>query len=157
MRPPEPGVNEPAQDAFDEWYGSLMRELRAGDLHPALESHLSKYRKLVPSLALCLHLADGGKGPVTEAAMVRSLAGSEYLRTHAERLYGSATEIEVRSAKAILTKLRAGAVEYADEERHAFDARTAQHRSLSCEGGADASCGAQKLNQRPTGARSHSW
>ena len=117
-------LHEEAQAAFDEWHESLMRELRAGDLHPALESHLSKYRKLIPSLALGLHLADAGNGPVTEAAMVQALAWSEYLRTHAERLYGSATAIEVRSAKAILAKLRAGAVEYADKERCAFDART---------------------------------
>jgi hypothetical protein len=117
-------LQEAAQIAFDEWHESLERELRAGEVHQALASHLSKYKKLVPSLALCLHLADGGTGAVTESAMVRALAWSEYLRTHAERLYGSATAIEVRSAKAILAKLRAGGIEYADKERRAIDART---------------------------------
>jgi putative DNA primase/helicase len=37
----------------------LEKRLR-GDLHPALESHLAKYRKLVPALALICHLVDGG-------------------------------------------------------------------------------------------------
>ncbi len=117
-------LTEAAQVAFDEWQTSLMRDLQTGELHPALESHLAKYKKLVPSLALCLHLADGGSGHIAESAIVQALAWSEYLRTNAERLYGSATAIEVRSAKAILAKLRAGAIEYADKERLAFDART---------------------------------
>lgn len=117
-------LDDAAQLAFDEWHESLMRELRAGELHQALEAHLSKYKKLVPSLALCLHLAEGGTGAITEAAMVRALAWSEYLRTHAERLYGSATAIEVGSAKAILAKLRAGSIEYTNKEPCAIDART---------------------------------
>jgi putative DNA primase/helicase len=41
-----------AQAAFDEWRGNLEKSVRTGDLGPALESHLSKYRKLVPSLAV---------------------------------------------------------------------------------------------------------
>src|SRR5262249_52001002 len=38
-----------AQDAFDGWRHDLEHRLCAGDPHPALESHLGKYRKLVPA------------------------------------------------------------------------------------------------------------
>ena len=53
-----------AHDDFLEWRKDLESKLRSGQLPAALESHLAKYRKLVPSLALISHLADGGMGPV---------------------------------------------------------------------------------------------
>ena len=93
---------------FLEWRTDLEQRIRSGDLHPALESHLSKYRKLVPGLALIIHLADGGKGPVTEQATLQALAWSEYLESHARRAYGSATHPEIEAAKAILKHIRKG-------------------------------------------------
>lgn len=93
---------------FLEWRTGLEHRLRAGDLHPALESHLAKYRKLVPSLALILHLSNGNTGPVTERAILQALAWSEYLESHARRAYGSATQPEVEAAKAILSHIRKG-------------------------------------------------
>ena len=53
-----------AQDLFDAWRVELERRLREPDLVPAWESHLSKYRSLLPSLALISHLIDGHTGPV---------------------------------------------------------------------------------------------
>ena len=50
-----------AQDVFDEWLGILERQLRSDRDPPHLESHFSKYRSLIPSLALIFHLVDGGK------------------------------------------------------------------------------------------------
>jgi hypothetical protein len=55
--------DEPAREIFAEWRGDLERRLRSGDMMTGLESHLAKYRKLVPTLALINHLADGGAGP----------------------------------------------------------------------------------------------
>jgi putative DNA primase/helicase len=55
-----------AQRSFDQWREKLEPRVRSGDEHPALESHLAKYRSLVPSLALLIHLADGPSGPVSE-------------------------------------------------------------------------------------------
>ena len=43
--------DDEAQAIFDEWRMKLEGRLRSTDLHPALESHLAKYRKLVPSPA----------------------------------------------------------------------------------------------------------
>jgi len=93
---------------FLEWRTELETRLRGGDLHPALESHLSKYRKLVPSLALTLHLASNGTGPVSECATLQALAWAEYLETHARRAYGSVAAPEVATANAILKRIRKG-------------------------------------------------
>jgi putative DNA primase/helicase len=39
-----------AQGMFSEWHYDLEGRLRGGGMPPALESHLAKYRKLVPRL-----------------------------------------------------------------------------------------------------------
>lgn len=93
---------------FREWREGWEAKLRGGDLHPALESHLAKYRKLVPGLALVLHLANAATGPVSERATLQALAWAEYLETHARRAYASVVSPEVTTAKAILEKLRRG-------------------------------------------------
>jgi putative DNA primase/helicase len=86
----------------------LERRLRSGDLHPALESHLTKYRKLVPSLALISALADGGTGAIDGAAVLRALAFAQYLESHARRCYAAGSESETAAAKAILSRIRKG-------------------------------------------------
>jgi putative DNA primase/helicase len=95
-------------DLFRGWRQDLETKLRSGELHPALESHFAKYRKLVPALALTLHLSNGDTGPVGSHAVLQALAWSEYLATHARRLYASITAPEVTTAKAILKKIRNG-------------------------------------------------
>lgn len=97
-----------AHEVFLEWRTVLENKLRSGDLHPALESHFAKYRKLVPGLALIGHLADGGIGPVSIRSTLRALAWAEYLETHAVRAYGSVTMPEAAAAKAIIHRLRRG-------------------------------------------------
>jgi len=99
---------EPAAlEIFQEWRGNLEQRLR-GELHPALESHFAKYRKLIPSLALICHLADGTTGPVTEKSTLRALAWGEYLETHAQRAYGAVSQPEIAVAKAILQRIQKG-------------------------------------------------
>lgn len=102
--------NTAALGLFREWRQDLETLLRSGDLHPALESHFAKYRKLVPGLALILHLADGCMGNIGEREVLKALAWSEYLGTHARRLYASVTAPEVTAAKAIVAKIRSGAL-----------------------------------------------
>lgn len=46
-----------AQELFVEWIHELEHKLRSDELHPALVSHLAKYRKLMPALALLFELA----------------------------------------------------------------------------------------------------
>jgi putative DNA primase/helicase len=99
-----------AYDGFLEWRTALELRLRSGEMHPALESHLAKYRKLVPGLALICHLADGGKGPVAVDSVRRAIAWADYLETHARRAYSSGPTAAVATAKAIIAKIQSGAL-----------------------------------------------
>jgi hypothetical protein len=99
-----------ALDLFRSWREGLERRVRSSELHPALESHLSKYRKLVPALALILHLADGGVGDIGEAAMLRALGWARYLESHARRAYAAVAQPETEGARALLRRIRKGEV-----------------------------------------------
>ena len=98
-----------AQEACDAWRETLELRLRRTTLAPALESHLSKYRKLVPALALICALADGEE-TVSETAFNRALAWAVYLETHAERVYNAGANAALDSAAALLAKIHAGAL-----------------------------------------------
>ena len=105
------------------WRTDLERRLRSGEMSPALEGHLAKYRKLVPSLALINHIADDGDGPVTHRALLKALAAAYYLESHARRVYGSASRAETAAAKAILKHIRSG------DLQDGFTARDIHQRS----------------------------
>jgi putative DNA primase/helicase len=91
------------------WSWLTSRACRSSEqLHPALESHLAKYRKTIPGLALALHLAGRGTGPVSEKAALQALAWAEFLESHAARAYASVTMAAVSAAKAVLARLRNG-------------------------------------------------
>lgn len=99
-----------AQALFVEWRIPFEQELKSGELHPAMESHLAKFRKLVPALALVFALVetpDSG-GVIGSQELLRALAWSEYLRSHASRLYSAAMQPETRGAAALLKKIKAG-------------------------------------------------
>jgi len=99
-----------AQELYWEWVLQLETEIRGEELHPALVSHLAKYRKLVPALALIFALVDTpDSGNLIHAReLVRALAWADYLRTHAERLYSAALIPETAGAKQLLEKIKAG-------------------------------------------------
>jgi Protein of unknown function (DUF3987) len=94
-----------AQELFDSWRAALEQRLRAEDDHPVLLSHLAKYRSLMPSLALILHLIEGVDrgvgGPISRVAAERAGAWCQYLGAHARRLYATVTD-RVRVAAALL-------------------------------------------------------
>jgi hypothetical protein len=58
-----------AQVIFDVRRADLEARLCAGELRPAVESHLAKYRSLIPSIALIVHLLDGVAAPVAVGAV----------------------------------------------------------------------------------------
>jgi putative DNA primase/helicase len=97
-----------ANDRFVEWRTDWEKRLRSGDLSPALESHLAKYRKLVPGLALISHLVDVRTGCVGLPELERALAWAKYLETHARRAYGSVTAASAPTAEAIIARIRSG-------------------------------------------------
>ena len=104
--------DDAAQDLFVEWLVPFEIELRGDDLHPAMVSHLSKYRKLIPALALVFALIDtpDSGGVIHERELIRALSFGDYLRTHAIRLYAAAVTPETTGAAALLAKIKAGLV-----------------------------------------------
>jgi putative DNA primase/helicase len=100
--------DQQAQKLFDDWRSELEPRIRSGEEHPALESHLAKYRSLVPTLALVIHLADRVSGPVTATATRKALAWAQYLESHARRIYGLVTDPAPASAKALAKRIMDG-------------------------------------------------
>lgn len=99
---------ERAQSIFDEWRNVFERRLRRGNDHQAFEAHLAKYRSLVPSLALLIHVAEQSSGSVTQDAVERAIQWVTYLESHARRLYGLALGTEQSSVAALRDRLLAG-------------------------------------------------
>jgi len=101
-----------AQGRFDEWRADLEQTLRAGEDHPVLLSHLAKYRSLLPSLALVVHLIDmvgaGGRGPVSRAATDTAVAWCAYLEAHARRLYATVTDAARVAAVLLASRITRG-------------------------------------------------
>ena len=109
----EPNVwrfNDAAQALFVEWLVPFEIELRGDDLHPAMVSHLSKYRKLIPALALVFALIDtpDSGGVIHERELIRALSFGDYLRTHANRLYSAAVMPETTDAVTLISRIKAG-------------------------------------------------
>lgn len=93
-----------AQGLFVEWQTELMQRLRAGGEPPFMESHLAKYPALAGRLAVVLHLADNGTGPVSAHAMLKALGWCEHLERHARRIYAPATDNGLTAAHLLLRK-----------------------------------------------------
>lgn len=105
------------QEVFDTWRQALETRLRSDHgLPPSLESHLAKYRSLMPSLALIIHLvdvADGSTaaGPVSERAALMAVGWCQYLESHAGRVYGGATMPGMEAAREIIKHINRGAIQ----------------------------------------------
>lgn len=111
-----------AQQLFVEWLAELESKLRGGELHPALVSHLSKYRSLMPSLALLFELADRasegfegfvGSNPgesqnfwVSLEHARQAAAWCEYLESHARRVYSCVTTPRLRAARELSGRIK---------------------------------------------------
>ncbi len=93
-----------AQTLFDGWRDELERRLRSDTLtdSPAFESHLAKYRSLMPALALVFHLIDAigdeHPGMVSEGATRLAAAWCEYLELHARKVYDAELRGDIAAA-----------------------------------------------------------
>jgi hypothetical protein len=94
--------DDEAQTMLIEWTTDLMQRLCAGDEPAWMESHLSKYRSLAGRLALVLHLADGGTGPIVADTLAKALDWCGFLEAHARRIYAPAIDGGLSAAHAIL-------------------------------------------------------
>lgn len=103
--------DQAAQDLFFHWLSDLENEMLEADDQPLLVEHISKYRSLVPSLALIFHLidvADGANGSeVSYDATLKAIAWCHYLHSHARRIYGLATDSTHESAARLAKKIQA--------------------------------------------------
>ena len=99
-----------ALDAFEEWRTELEAKMRSDAVGAATEAALSKFRKHVPALALTLHVVDGHTGPVNLKSTLQALELADYFESHARRTYASAVRPAVATAKAILRKIKTGAL-----------------------------------------------
>ena len=104
-----------AQLLFDEWRDELEIRLRSKELSgsPAFESHLSKFRSLMPSLALIFHLVDFAayqtdSSEVSLEATRKAAVWCEYLELHAKRFYVSEVKRALLSAYILLEKIEDG-------------------------------------------------
>ena len=116
---------EEAQEVFDRWRDDLEVKLRTAELPAALESHLAKYRSLMPSLALVFQIigfvdGSGQGGAVGLRPAVQAAAWCEYLETHARRLYSSAENPAMEGARALLVRIRKGDVRNGDSTRSVY-------------------------------------
>lgn len=99
---------EDAQEVFAEWRGALEQRLRAEEMPAAMTAHLSKYRGLIPRLALICHIANNDFGPVSQEATWQALGWAEYLESHAVRAYASLSLDNAEAARAIWRRITKG-------------------------------------------------
>ncbi len=105
-----------AQALFDQWQEGYEKRLRAGDLPPHMEAHLTKYKKLLPALCLVLeHVKEAvnGKHPSTVSAQTleSAIGWLAYFESHANRIYGSGANAIPKIAKDLIKRLRKGEVQ----------------------------------------------
>lgn len=100
-----------AQEFFQSWLTDLETLLRSGELqNAAIESHLSKYRSLMPSLALIFHILkraahESNAHSIELKTAETAAAWCTYLQKHAEKLYQTAILSEFDTAREILRKI----------------------------------------------------
>jgi putative DNA primase/helicase len=95
-----------AQAIFNRWLEDHENRLRSDELAECMESHLGKYQGMVPSIALVLHLAEYGRGPVSAESLTRAIAWAAYLEAHAKRIYAPIVGTDFVSAKALAKKIK---------------------------------------------------
>ncbi len=103
-----------AQELFFEWYSELQGKVRQANLHPALASHLAKYTKLMPALALLFELADQvsssdwqpGRVNLDHACQAAGYCSN--LESHAKRIYSCVTTPEMRAGAELAEHIRNG-------------------------------------------------
>jgi len=99
-----------AQDRFYAWMLERENHLRGGGEHPAIESHLTKYRKLIPALSLMIHLSEEAQGSVGLGTLERAIGWGDYLESHARRIYACGIDPAVAHARALAQRIKAGEV-----------------------------------------------
>ncbi len=107
-----------AQVVFDDWWKAQETRLRLNLFSdaPAFESHMGKYRSLIPALALIheLILWASGRTKITGVVSLKSLQWAirfaDLLEAHARKFYSQIIQYDLKYAHALSKKIMAGAV-----------------------------------------------
>ena len=100
------GFDPAVQPRVNQWLENFDQALYAETVSPALNSHLSKFRKTIPSLALILHLAGDGTGPISMLAWEMAKKWAKYLASHARKIYAVVNRAPYDDARSLGRKIR---------------------------------------------------
>ena len=118
--------SEEAQIGFNSWLETLEHRLRSGDIESEdFESHLSKYRSLLPSLAAIFEVAEclANKQKVKTIqtpSLEKALKWVQYLEQHALKVYRDDLCVMQNSALALGKKIIEGVIRDGDSVRSIY-------------------------------------
>jgi len=149
-----------AQDIFYEWLTEHENRIRNSHDEPIIIEHLTKYRKLMPALALIFHLinvANGRpSGQITIDCVERAAGWCDYLEQHARRIYEMALESSFDAARKLARKIQEGEITSTFDARDVYRKEWAMLDSKStAEAACDilANCGWLKRSTIPEGGK----
>lgn len=102
--------NESAQLIFNGWLIANERLIASGRIDQARQSHLAKYRSLIPSLALLFHLLNGHTASVCEECIANAIRFARFLKRHADRIYASVSGHDLEATRTLARHLVAGSL-----------------------------------------------
>jgi hypothetical protein len=100
---------EQAQKVFIDWYKQTIKNIADLIQNEQLElaNHVTKYRKMVPALALLIELAENVDASyIAEDSIIRAVLWANYLITHAKRIYGVQDKVALISQRILDKKQR---------------------------------------------------
>lgn len=104
--------SDSSQEFFKDWLIDLERNKLSQNDEPIIVEHLSKYRSLMPSVALIDHLAKSANGNLSKDISLesaeRAAAWCDFLELHARRIYGLVARARFKAAINLADKLRKG-------------------------------------------------
>ena len=115
-----------AQPIFTSWRNKLELKLRSGEIESEdLESHLSKYRSLVPSLSLLFELIEALSqrrdfAEVGVESITMAINWAHYLELHAQKLYQETLSVPEKGALLLAKKIKSGTVKDGDSLRSIY-------------------------------------
>ena len=116
--------SDDAQNLFNEWLSLLEKEIREQE-SPDLESHLSKYRSLMPSLALIFYVIycisnDIELGEISSEATKLAIHWCSALKSHAQKVYAPVLSKELICAYELLKRISKGEIKDGDSVREIY-------------------------------------
>jgi putative DNA primase/helicase len=118
-----------AQARFKEWLIALEKQIDEEE-SAILKEHWSKYRGLIPSLALIFHVitmvqtGQAKANPVTLDSLNIAIAWHPYLESHARRVYGMGSNLTEKVVEVLAKKLKQGMFD------NGFSARDVYRKNL---------------------------